>query len=472
MSNLLTSRQAEELHKSLIAYLSACGHSTAAQAVRDDVNLPESSFDPATTKKYEGLLEKKWTSVVRLQKKIMDLESRTTQLQQELDSATPSSLAQRRNHDPKTWLPRAPARHTLQSHRQPITSVAFHPLFSSLASGSEDCTIKIWDYELGELERTLKSHTKAVLDVDFGGPRGNTLLASCSSDLTVKLWDPADEYKNIRTLPGHDHSVSSVRFIPSGAAGAPLSGNLLASASRDRTIRIWDVTTGYCLRTLRGHGDWVRSLSPSPDGRYLLSTSSDQTARLWDLSLPDTNALKQTFLAHDHVVETCALAPSSTYPYLSSLAGLKKPPPATSPAEFLATGGRDKLIKIFGTNGICLKTLSGHDNWIRALVFHPGGKYLLSASDDKTIRCWDLAQEGKCVRVVEAAGHFVSSLRWGTSVFKDPAVVAAGQDGGDGGGGGGGAGQVNGNSGAEKEEQIRCLVACGSVDLNVRVFSA
>ncbi|KAI7668274.1 hypothetical protein KC319_g6443, partial [Hortaea werneckii] len=79
MSNLLTSRQAEELHKSLIAYLSACGHTAAAQAVRDDVNLPESSFDPATTKKYEGLLEKKWTSVVRLQKKIMDLESRTTQ---------------------------------------------------------------------------------------------------------------------------------------------------------------------------------------------------------------------------------------------------------------------------------------------------------------------------------------------------------------------------------------------------------
>ncbi|KAI6805693.1 Nuclear distribution protein [Hortaea werneckii] len=478
MSNLLTSRQAEELHKSLIAYLAACGHTTAAQAVRDDVNLPESSFDPATTKKYEGLLEKKWTSVVRLQKKIMDLESRTTQLQQELDSATPSSLAQRRNHDPKTWLPRAPARHTLQSHRQPITSVAFHPLFSSLASGSEDCTIKIWDYELGELERTLKSHTKAVLDVDFGGPRGGTLLASCSSDLTVKLWDPADEYKNIRTLPGHDHSVSSVRFIPSGAAGAPLSGNLLASASRDRTIRIWDVTTGYCLRTLRGHGDWVRSLSPSLDGRYLVSTSSDQTARLWDLSLPDSNALKQTFLAHDHVVETCALAPGSTYPHLAALAGLKKPPPSTSTAEFLATGGRDKLIKIFSTNGICLKTLSGHDNWIRALAFHPGGKYLLSASDDKTIRCWDLAQEGKCVRVVEAGDHFVSALRWAPSLFRDPAVAAVGQAGQDGlgdGGGGGGVGQVNGSAGqgsAEKEEQIRCLVACGSVDLNVRVFSA
>jgi len=125
-----------------------------------------------------------------------------------------------------------------------------------------------------------------------------------------------------------------------------------------------------------------------------------------------------------------------------------------------------------GINGVCIRTLSGHDNWIRALVFHPGGKYLLSCSDDKTIRCWDLAQEGKCVRVVEAADHFVSCLRWAPSIWKDA------NDAGGGGGGGGGSGAngvlVNGTSkddGASKE-QIRCLIACGSVDLNVRVYSA
>lgn len=431
--------------------------------------MPEEQFDSATAKKYEGLLEKKWTSVVRLQKKIMELENKSSQLQTELDSATPGSLAAKKNHDPTTWLPRAPARHTLQSHRQPISCLAFHPLFSSLASGSEDCTIKIWDYELGELEQTLKSHTKPVLDVDFGGPRGNTLLASCSSDLTVKLWDPSEEYKNIRTLPGHDHSVSSVRFIPSGAAGAPLSGNLLASASRDRTIRIWDVTTGYCLRTLRGHGDWVRSISPSLDGRWLISTSSDQSARLWDLSQPDSNSQKQTFMAHDHVIECCALAPSSSYQHLAALVGLGKPPPASSSAEYLATGGRDKLIKLHSANGITIKTLTGHDNWIRALAFHPGGKYLLSASDDKTIRCWDLAQEGKCVRVVEAADHFVSCLRWAPSIFKDLGGSAGGAGSADG-------AQTNGavvkKDDAAGKEQIRCLIACGSVDLNVRVFSA
>ena len=450
-------------HKSLLAYLASTNLLSAATltSLREDLSLPESAFPPDTTQKYNGLLEKKWTSIVRLQKKILDLESRCTQLQHDLDHATPSSLAARRNHDPSTWLPRAPPRHTLQSHKSPITSVAFHPVFTTLASGSEDCTIKIWDYELGELERTLKSHTKAVLDVDFGGPRGGTLLASCSSDLTIKLWDPSEEWKNIRTLPGHDHSVSSVRFIPSGAAGAPLSGNLLASASRDKTIRIWDCTTGYRLRTLRGHGEWVRSLAPSLDGRWLLSTSSDQTARMWDLSQQaDANTLKQTFASHEHVVECCAIAPASTYSHLATLAGLKKPPSASSSAEYIATGGRDKVIKISSLNGLCIKALAGHDNWIRALVFHPGGKFLLSASDDKTVRCWDLSQEGKCVRVMEAADHFVSCLRWAPSVYKDPASQANGD--------------VGGGGGEKKEvqEQIRCVVATGSVDLNVRVFSA
>lgn len=201
----------------------------------------------------------------------MELESRLNNLQSELDTATPTSLT-RRNIDPSTWLPRGPARHVLTGHRNPVTSVAFHPIFSVLASSSEDSTIKIWDWELGELERTIKGHTKAVLDVDFGGPKAGVLLASCSSDLTIKLWDPNNEYKNIRTLTGHDHSVSAVRFIPSAA------GEYLVSASRDKTLRIWEVATGYCIKTIHGHVDWIRDVAPSFDGRWLLSAGNDQVS--------------------------------------------------------------------------------------------------------------------------------------------------------------------------------------------------
>lgn len=387
---------------------------------------------------------------------IMDLENKNIALQAEIDSGAPTS-ANRRNADPQTWLPRAPARHILQSHRMPVICVAFHPIFSSLASGSEDTTIKIWDWELGELERTVKGHTKAVLDVDYGGPRGGTLLASCSSDLTIKLWDPSDEYKNIRTLPGHDHSVSAVRFIPSGAAGAPTSGNLLVSASRDKTLKIWDVSTGYCVKTFRNHVEWVRDVSPSFDGRWLLSVGDDRIARISDAS---SGEMKATFLGHEHVIECCAFACAAAYPHLASLAGLKKPPPASSSGEYLATGSRDKTIKIWDSRGTLIKTLHGHDNWIRALVWHPGGKYLLSASDDKTIRCWDLTQECKCVKTIdEAHNHFVACMRWVPGVIKAPMTN----------------GQTNGSIISKDEagkESIRCVIATGSVDLSVRIFAA
>ena len=452
-------------HKSIIAYLSSIGLSKSADTLREEIQIG-ANFDAASAKKYEGLLEKKWTSVVRLQKKIMELEAKNSTLQSELESTTP--LSSRRNVAPPPWLPRSPARHTLQSHRLPVTSIAFHPIFSSLASASEDTTIKVWDWELGELERTIKGHTKAVLDVDFGGPRGGTLLASCSSDLTIKLWDPSDEYKNIRTLPGHDHSVSSIRFVPSGAAGSPLSGNLLVSASRDKTLRVWDVTTGYCVKTLRGHTDWVRSVTPSLDGRWLLSAGNDQIPRLWDAT---SGEIKATFLGHEHVIECVAFAPSTSYPHLSALAGLKKPPPSSSSGEFLATGSRDKSIKVWDNRGTLVKTLVGHDNWVRALVFHPGGRYLLSVSDDKTIRCWDLSQECKCVKTVDDShSHFVSSIRWAPDVPAAPSSTATNGDASNG-------VMVNG-SGAKREDsgggggKIRCVLATGSVDLNVRVFAS
>ncbi|OJJ40280.1 hypothetical protein ASPWEDRAFT_47150 [Aspergillus wentii DTO 134E9] len=463
MSQLLTARQAEELHKSIIAYLASVNLSHSSESLREELG-DSITLDDATIKKYEGLLEKKWTSVVRLQKKIMDLESKCAALQSELDSATPTSLS-RRNQDPTSWLPRAPPRHTLESHRLPVNCVAFHPVFSSLASGSEDTTIKIWDWELGELERTVKGHTKAVLDVDYGGPRGGTLLASCSSDLTIKLWDPSDEYKNIRTLPGHDHSVSAVRFIPSGAAGSPISGNLLVSASRDRTLRIWDVTTGYCVKTLQGHVDWVRDVVPTIDGRFLFSAGNDQIPRLWDVSSGETKA---TFLGHEHVIECVAFAPSTSYQHLASFAGLKKPPPASSSAEFVATGSRDKTIRLWDSRGTLIKTLVGHDNWVRGLAFHPGGKYLLSVSDDKTLRCWDLTQECKCVRTIsDVHGHFVSSLRWAPSLIKDGG--ASGENGAN------GASPSNGvrdDPKAPSKVSIRCVIATGSVDYNVRVFAS
>jgi platelet-activating factor acetylhydrolase IB subunit alpha len=379
----------------------------------------------------------------------MDLESEVASLQAELDSITPTA-GSTLNKDPINWLPRSPARHTLESHRDAITCVAFHPVFSSLASGSEDCTIKIWDWELGELERTLKGHIRAVTGLDFGGEKGRTLLASCSNDLTVKLWDPSNNYANIRTISGHDHSVSAVQFlIP--------NGNLLVSASRDASIRIWDSSTGYCVKTLRGAGDWVRDVTPSFDGIWLVSGGRDQAATIWEVS---SGEVKAVLLGHENYLECCVFAPPSSYGYLATLAGLKKPPAASSPAQFIATGARDKTIKLWDLRGTLIKTLVGHNNWVRGLLFHPGGKYLIGAGDDKTIRCWDLSQEGRLVKTIDGVhGQFVSCSRWAPS----PATSDAPGE------------SLEATNGIVTRDAgkaaIRCVVATGSADQCIRVFA-
>ncbi|RDA89416.1 hypothetical protein CP532_6264 [Ophiocordyceps camponoti-leonardi (nom. inval.)] len=455
MGRILTGRQADELHKSLIAYLQANNMQGTAAALRTELGLEEQVFDAETTTKYESLLEKKWTSTVRLQKKVLDLESRNATLQSELELCAPAASS-KRVQDPVTWLPRSPPHHSLESHRETVNCVAFHPVFSSIASGSDDCTVKIWDWEFGELERTIKSHTRAVRDVDFGGPKGAVLLASCSSDLTIKLWDPAAGYNNIRTLQGHEHSISAVRFIP------PSSGkyaNMLVSASGDQNIKIWDTATGICVKTLQGHSGWVRHISPSSDGRFLLSTGNDRTVRLWDISKTQPeNTLTMT--GHENVINCCALAPPTSYQYLAAIAGSEPPPPKmSSTAEYMATGSRDKTIKIWDARGTCVLTLIGHDNWVSALAFHPGGRHLLSVADDKTLRCWDLSQGGKCVKVLQDIHEqFITCLRWAP----EPAKSGAN-------------GESPGGRGGAKAEtsapQIRCVIATGSMDSSLKIFA-
>lgn len=107
----------------------------------------------------------------------MDLESRNAALVAELASPTRATAS---TSSSAPFIPRAPPRHTLQSHRAPITRVAFHPTWTVLASASEDSSVKIWDWESGDFERTVKGHTKAVTDVDFDA-KGNAMGALHSS---------------------------------------------------------------------------------------------------------------------------------------------------------------------------------------------------------------------------------------------------------------------------------------------------
>ncbi|MBT9311406.1 WD40 repeat domain-containing protein [Leptothoe kymatousa TAU-MAC 1615] len=149
--------------------------------------------------------------------------------------------------------------------------MSFSPDGQTLASGSEDGTVKLWDRSGRELQ-TLEGHSGWVWSVSFS-PDGQT-LASGSSDGTVKLWDRSG--RELQTLEGHTGTVSSVSFSP--------DGQTLASGSSDGTVKLWD-RSGRELQTLEGHTDWVWSVSFSPDGQTLASGSDDGTVILWNFDL-------------------------------------------------------------------------------------------------------------------------------------------------------------------------------------------
>ena len=108
---------------------------------------------------------------------VNELEAKLAEAEKEFISGAPT----REKRTPSEWIPRPPEKFALSGHRMPVNKVIFHPIYSVMISASEDASVKVWDFETGDYERTLKGHTDSVQDVAFD-PQGKT-LASCSADL-------------------------------------------------------------------------------------------------------------------------------------------------------------------------------------------------------------------------------------------------------------------------------------------------
>ncbi|KAJ5075902.1 lissencephaly-1 [Anaeramoeba ignava] len=380
----LSNKQQKELFLSIFGYLEENNFKDAAKEFAVEAKIENE-------KAKKGLLERKWNSIIRLQRKIVDLENQITRLQDDLSH---TSLGQKQ--ETKTdFIPTSPAKIILKGHKSPIMAVKYHPVFSLVATVSEDATTKIWDIESGEMIESVKGHTNIVQDIDWN--EDGKFLVTSSADMSVKVYDSQRDWNCIKTLTGHEHNVSGVAFVPKKPQ--------VISCSRDNTIKLWDFSTGLCLFTFEDHDDWVRRVAVNSDGTIFASCSNDKTARIWDLA---SNKCISVLSGHENVVECLAFSPQTTNEFIE-IKHEKNSPFINNP--FLATGSRDKSIRIWNLETKeCVLILSGHENWVRSIVFHPCGKFLISVSDDRSIKIWDLSNS-RCIRTInDAHDHFVQAL--------------------------------------------------------------
>ena len=211
---------------------------------------------------------------------------------------------------------------------------------------------------LGNLH-TVAPHTTLTYDSPINSiafSPNDPLLASASADSTVQLWDLNTNTLQA-TLRGHTSNVLNVAFSP--------DGSLLASGSADGTVRLWNPITETLQATLQGHTSNVLSVAFSPDGSLLASGSADGTVRLWN---PITETLQATLGAHMASVFSVAFTPDGT---------------------MLASASDDGLVGLWDTHTETLQATLGHESPVLSVAFSPDGDLLATGSTDGVARLWD-----------------------------------------------------------------------------------
>ncbi|KAL6073861.1 Transducin (beta)-like 1 X-linked receptor 1, variant 2 [Balamuthia mandrillaris] len=224
----------------------------------------------------------------------------------------------------RIWTSAGVLKNTLNKHKGPIFSLKWNKSGTSLLSGSVDKTAIIWDAKTGDVKQQFEFHSAPTLDVDwkndicfatcstdkmiyvcelgktrplkcFQGhqdevnaikwdPSG-TLLASCSDDFTAKIWSLKQE-RCLYDFEEHTKEIYTIKWSPTGiGSDNPNRPLVLASASFDASIKLWEVERGTCLYSLTKHTDPVYSVAFSPSGEYLASGSFDRCLHIWSVKV-------------------------------------------------------------------------------------------------------------------------------------------------------------------------------------------
>jgi WD40 repeat protein/DNA-binding XRE family transcriptional regulator len=241
-------------------------------------------------------------------------------------------------------------------HEGPVDTVAFTPDGRGLLTSGKFPAVRLWDVATGALRAVLDTGARLINDAAFS-PDGGTVFAQCADDRTL-CWPVGAAAEQI--LPECRDS-RTIRCSPDGRL-------LLTSHPGEYAARLWDATTGACLRVLAGHADQVQWATFARGGAWVITSSNDGSSRVWDVA---SGAELRRLAGHDNIIWAHATSPDGRH---------------------LLTGGLDGTASLWDLSyASAPPTFRGHDAGVLAADLSADGRSAVTVSDDLTLRVWDVS---------------------------------------------------------------------------------